>query len=475
MPGPKLFFVLAGLALATPATALEPLPRTPAEAARVEAVTAPATDFSAPEPYEARPGGGATVAVPVARRAFSHPVPGGGAETDVLAGQALFEKLWVAAPTATRASDGLGPLYSARACAACHVHNGRGFAPEVSGATSVPLVLQLGHRATPDPIYGRQLQVFGTIGQVAEGRVRVEYTDEPVALADGTEILLRRPAYSVMALAFGPLAPGTALSPRIAPPLPGLGLIEAIPAEDILALADPDDADGDGISGRASLVPSATGGLALARFGFTADNPTVAAQTAHAFANDLGLSTPAHSAPWGDCTEAQTACRAGPHGDGDARGTEVDAEALRLTALYVAALAVPARRDIGAPQVLRGKQVFYASGCIACHRPKFVTARRADDPARSFQLIWPYSDLLLHDMGAGLADGRGTEWRTAPLWGIGRTADVGGRAGYLHDGRARSLLEAILWHGGEALGARARVVALPAPDRDALIRFLESL
>ncbi len=206
-------------------------------------------------------------------------------------------------------------------------------------------------------------------------------------------------------------------------------------------------------------------------------------QSAGAFAGDMGLSSVLHPDPWGDCTEVQTDCRTAPHGQepGVRDGLEVDGESLDLVAFYSRNLGVPARRNVDDPQVLRGKQVFYDSGCASCHRPKFVTHRLVDQPEQSFQLIWPYTDMLLHDMGEGLADNRpesratGREWRTAPLWGIGLTETVSGHTQFLHDGRAANLLEAILWHGGEAQASRDAVIALPKPDRDALIAFLESL
>jgi CxxC motif-containing protein (DUF1111 family) len=225
--------------------------------------------------------------------------------------------------------------------------------------------------------------------------------------------------------------------------------------------------------------------MATGRFGWKAGQPTIREQSASAFSGDIGISTSALPEGWGECTEAQVACRAAPDGrssgaDGS-RGPEADDTVLDLVTFYSRNLAVPARRDPGDPEVLRGKQVFHEAGCAACHRPKFVTARLEDQPEQSFQLIWPYTDLLLHDMGPGLADGRpearatGTEWRTAPLWGIGLTETVTGKASFLHDGRARTLLEAILWHGGEAVSARDAVAGLPKADRDALIRFVESL
>lgn len=492
--------LLAIQALPAPAWAMElenVLPRTNTETARVLAVTAPAEDFSRSEAFEAHPGGAGTVRPGIARRSFLHPpaniAPGD--NLDFIAGQALFEKFWAAAPTVTQASDGLGPLYNARACVSCHVNNGRGHPPEEPDDPPVSVVLHLGvpaapgpvmsevanWRATaPDPIYGRQIQPFGVVGQTAEAMPRVGWQEEPLTLDDGTGVSLRRPAWQIDTLQHGALSEATMVSARVAPPMIGLGLLEAIPAQDILAREDPDDADADGISGRANLAPGPDGPV-LGRFGWKAASASVRQQSAIAFARDIGLSTPAFPEPWGDCTEAQSACRVGPHGDGDARGFEVDGATLDVTAYYAASLAVPARRDLDNPQVLAGKALFYETGCIACHTPKHVTARIEGDPARSFQLIWPYTDLLLHDMGEGLADGftegraTGREFRTPPLWGIGLTAAVSGETTYLHDGRARSLTEAILWHGGEAAPARAAFAAMPGPERAALIRFLESL
>ena len=272
------------------------------------------------------------------------------------------------------------------------------------------------------------------------------------------------------------------LSPRVAPQMIGLGLLEAIPAADLLAKADPEDADGDGISGRPSIVWSfAEDRPMLGRFGWKAGAPTVLEQSAAAFAGDIGISTPLFDTPWGDCTEAQVDCRTAPHGNDTARGTEIDAQGLDLVTFYSRNLGVPGRRDMDDPAVLNGKRVFHEANCIACHTPKHVTHRLEDQPEQSFQLIWPFTDLLLHDMGEGLADHRpegratGREWRTPPLWGIGLTPQVNGHSFYLHDGRARSLLEAVLWHGGEAEAARNHVTGLTPEDRADLIRYLESL
>jgi CxxC motif-containing protein (DUF1111 family) len=492
MRGAAVLFAAATLAAASP------VPRTPEEAARVEAVTAPTADFLKPERFEARPGGAATSGRPVDANAFSHPSANMGfeRELDFKVGNGLFRKLWVSAPASTRVSDGLGPLYNARSCQSCHLKDGRAHPPAGPDDPAVGMFLRLSVPAepgeprpeiaeiqdyfvtSPDPVYGGQLQTFGIPGHPAEGRMEVTYEDAPVTLGDGTVVTLRRPSYRPADLAYGPASPELMLSPRVAPQMIGLGLLEAIPEADILALADPDDADGDGISGRPNMVLSEeTGAPMLGRFGWKAGQPTIREQSASAFSGDIGLSTPVLRDGWGECSEAQAACREAPHG-----GTpEADETVLDLVTFYSRNLAVPARRDVGDPQVLQGKRLFYEAGCAACHNPKFVTARLPDQPEQSFQLIWPYTDLLLHDMGEGLADHRpearasGAEWRTAPLWGIGLTEAVTGRASFLHDGRARTLMEAVLWHGGEAQTARDRVAGMSAADREALVRFLESL
>lgn len=477
---------------------LATLPRTKGEIARIAAVVKATTDFSKPEGFEGKPGGAASVRVRPTADAFSQysgnmPFD---RQMDFNLGNALFTKSWVPAPASTLASDGLGPLYNAHGCQDCHLKDGRGHVPDL-GETSVSLFLRLSvpggfspegikdWLATQDePTYGGQLQNFAAVGQKAEGRMDLTYTEIPVTLADGSVVSLRNPTYAVAEAAYGPVQADTMLSPRMAPPMIGLGLLEAIPAGDILALVDEGDTNHDGISGRASIVPSAELGVpALGRFGFKAGAATVRDQSAGAFAGDMGLSTASHPVPWGDCTVAQPACRTAPNGEQpDHRdGLEVGAQSLDLVTFYARNLAVPERRAAGDPTVLRGKALFYDLNCTGCHTPKFVTARLEGQPEQSFQLIWPYTDLLLHDMGPGLADNRpegratGSEWKTLPLWGIGLTAQVTGHSDFLHDGRARTLLEAILWHGGEAQAPRDAVVALPKEDRDAIIAFLESL
>ena len=472
--------------------------RTPAEAARVAAVTAPPERFDAAEPFEANSGGAATSHAAPDGDAFSHPSATISMERrlDFFVGDGLFKKLWVSAPASAAASDGLGPLYNARSCQRCHLKDGRGHPPDGDGAVSMflrvsvpadshPLQARIADwiATAPEPTYGGQLQDFAIAGVPAEYALGVTWEEIPVALSDGETASLRRPTWRADALGYGPLRADAMLSPRVAPPMIGLGLLEAIPAADILAAADPGDADGDGISGRASVVWSDVHDRPmLGRFGWKAGAPSVLEQTAGAFHGDMGLSTPLRPAGWGDCTPGQAACRAAPDGGDPAQGgVEVDRTGLDLVTFYSRNLAPPARRDVDDPTVLRGKRMFHAAGCAACHTPKHVTHRLADRPEQSFQLIWPYTDLLLHDMGEGLADNRpegvatGREWRTPPLWGIGLTEAVNGHTQFLHDGRARSLLEAVLWHGGEAQAARDAVAAMPAQDRAALIRFLESL
>ncbi|WP_424985577.1 di-heme oxidoredictase family protein [Microbulbifer sp. S227A] len=483
------------------------VPRTEAEAARIARVTADPSDFSTAEPFEARPAGAATVRARKDSNAFSQPSANISFERELQfkVGNGLFRKLWVSSPSSTLGSDGLGPLYNARSCQRCHLKDGRGHPPNSPGDDAVSMFLRISVPATradamsaietylhrlgddtprtrPDPVYGGQMQDFGVAGHPAEYRLDIAYDEIEVALSDGETATLRAPRYRAADLGYGPLAPGAMLSPRVAPHMLGLGLLETIPAADILAAADPDDLDGDGISGKAQIVWSvAHDQPMLGRFGWKAGAPTVAEQSAAAFAGDIGISSPLFPAPAGDCTAKQVDCLAGPHGDGDNRVTEIDAEGLDLVTFYSRNLAVPARRNEGDPKVLRGKEQFFAVGCAACHRPKFVTHRLRDQPEQSFQLIWPHTDLLLHDMGDGLADNRpegranGREWRTAPLWGIGMTETVSGHTFLLHDGRARNLLEAILWHGGEAQSARDAVIEMPKQDRAALIRYLESL
>ena len=475
------------------------VPRTPEEAARIAVVVAPTTDFSKPEKFEEKPAGAASVRARPTTDAFS--IPSGNMaferEADFKLGDGLFRKTWVPAPSSTKASDGLGPLFNARGCQDCHLKDARGHVPDGPDASRVSMFLRLsvpggtapaeieGYLATlPEPTYGGQLQDLAVEGHAAEAQMQIEFTEVPVTLADGTVVSLRAPSYSISDPGYGAFSPDVMISPRVAPQMIGLGLLESIPAADILAQEDPEDADGDGISGRASIVMSAEFGVPmLGRFGLKGGAPTIKEQSAGAFSGDMGLSTWLHPSPAGDCTAVEADCISAPVGqEPDVRdGLEVDKQSLDLVTFYARNLGVPERRNLDDAEVMRGKEVFYSLGCTSCHTPKYVTNRLADQPEQSFQLIWPYTDLLLHDMGKGLADNRpdgratGSEWKTPPLWGIGLTKQVNGHGELLHDGRARSVLEAVLWHGGEAQSARDAVVQLSTADRDALIAFLESL
>jgi CxxC motif-containing protein (DUF1111 family) len=458
----------------------------PADVDRIAAIVQPTTDFSRPENFEAN-SGGATTVVRLDRNAFSQPAANLDFQqfADFSIGDALFRKLWVSAPSSTTASDGLGPLFNARGCQECHIKDGRGHPPLPGAPDAVSFLLGLSPpHGTENFAFGVQLQEFGVPGAASEGRVGVTYTEQPVALAGGETASLRIPSYIVAEGGFGPLPEGTLISPRVAPQMIGLGLIEAIHPNDILAGADPDDSNHDGISGRIHWVTDiATGEPAIGRCGWKAAQPSIADQTATAFAMDMGLSSALVRLPYGDCGDAQPECRAMANGNAPDDGWEVAPELFDAVLFYARHLAVPARRDPGDPTVLAGKALFYESGCTGCHTPKYVTSNDPAVPdALRRQLIWPYTDLLLHDMGPGLADNRpqgdasGSEWRTAPLWGIGLTGTVNGdEAGFLHDGRARTLLEAVLWHGGEAQPARDAVVAMTPEQRAALVRFLESL
>jgi CxxC motif-containing protein (DUF1111 family) len=465
--------------------------------------SAPTRDFSQAEAHERLPGGAATSHKKANRNAFSHASANMSfaRELDFKVGNGFFKRLWVSAPASTKAADGLGPLYNARACQRCHLKDGRGHPPEGNRPddNAVSMFLRLSVppqtpeqqqaiatqrlKVIAEPTYGGQLQDFAIPGHKAEGQMHIEYSERPVTLGDGSVVSLRHPSYSITDLGYGPLHPETLLSPRVAPPMIGLGLLELISEADILAKADPQDSDRDGVSGKPNRVWSAAQQqVALGRFGWKAGAPSIDEQNQDAFAGDIGISTPLHPAGHGECSAKQARCQAAINGnDPQYDNLEADQTVTDLVLFYARHLAVPARRKIDDPQVLAGKRLFYESGCIACHTPKFITGAAADRPELSQQLIWPYSDLLLHDMGEGLADHRpeglanGREWRTPPLWGIGLTETVSGHSYFLHDGRARNLLEAVLWHGGEAQASRDRVAAMTKTERDALLAFLNAL
>lgn len=490
--------LIAGLAVADDGGTRSDL--TPKDLKRVQGVTALTSDFSKPENFEQLPGGAGTIKKRVNQDIFSFSSANLSfeQESEFKLGNALFRKLWVSSPSSTEASDGLGPLFNARGCQNCHLKDGRGHTPSGNGDDAVSMFLRLsvpphsdadkqalaaGAKVIAEPTYGGQLQDFAVQGVKPEGKMAISYADEPVTLGDGTVVTLRRPTYSVTDLAYGPMADDVMLSPRVSPQMIGLGLLEQVAQEDILAKADPEDRDGDGISGKPNMVlDPVSGQRMLGRFGWKAGAASIRAQSADAFAGDIGIATPLVMKPHGDCTAAEAECLAAPTGEQGRLGTsEAPDPVLDLVTFYSQNLGVPQRRNVGDPQVLRGKQAFYEANCTPCHTPKYVTSRRAPTEAHKFQLIWPYTDLLLHDLGEGLADYRpeadadGYEWKTPPLWGIGLTETVSGHTEFLHDGRARNLTEAILWHGGEAQKSRDAFAKMPKSQRDDLLVFLESL
>lgn len=307
--------------------------------ARVQRVTEPTTDFSKPENFEQLPGGKATVKKIVNQDIFSFSSANLSFEQEeqFKLGNALFRKLWVSSPSSTQASDGLGPLFNARGCQNCHLKDGRGHTPAGAADDAVSMFLRLSvpahtdaerraladgtEKVIPEPTYGGQLQDFAVPGLKAEGRMVIEYTDVAVTLGDGTVVTLRAPSYSVADLGYGPMAADVMLSPRVTPQMIGLGLIEQIPPEDILAHSDPDDLDGDGVSGRTNMVlDPVTGEIALGRFGWKAGAASIRAQSADAFAGDLGISTPLVMRPHGDCMAAQAECLAMPTGEQERLG-----------------------------------------------------------------------------------------------------------------------------------------------------------
>ncbi|WP_237154786.1 di-heme oxidoreductase family protein [Oryzibacter oryziterrae] len=418
----------------------------------------------------------------LARQAFQSPLPGLSLDDGLTfkVGNGVFKKFWAPSPTSTLASDGLGPFFNARSCHSCHIRDGRGDAPDATSTGNIlfKLFVPDGHGGYgPDPVYGSQMQDQAVTGLAGEARATVAWRSRDMHLADGTTVTLRVPDYSLTGFAFGAPAKGLELSPRIAPPLIGDGLLEAIPEADIRALADPDDRNGDGISGRVSEVAGADGKASLGRFGWKASEPTVESQIGAAFFGDMGLSTHLKPDPQGDCTAAEGNCRAFPNGVQASLGPyEVPDKMLDLVTYYVRHLAVPKAASQAEAAGVEGKKLFASMGCAACHHPDFTTAATAPAPIGN-RAIRPYSDLLLHDLGPDLASGgpAGQEWRTAPLWGIGYTEAVNPKAGYLHDGRARSPEEAILWHGGEAELSRKAYMNASKEERDALLNFLKSL
>lgn len=450
--------------------------------------------FTKAEPGEARSGGAATVRK-TDQNSFSLPSANlpPSRRVDFSVGNSFFRSPWVIAPSTTTARDGLGPLFNTNACQGCHIKDGRGHPPPPDAPNAVSMLVRLSIPdapqyarlieqvgVVPEPVYGGQFQDMAVPGVAPEGKVRVDYTPVPVRFKDGTEVELRKPVLQFSQLGYGPMHPDTRFSARVAPPMIGLGLLEAVPEEAILANATAQAKENNGINGRPNRVwDDAQQKTVMGRFGWKAGQPNLNQQNVHAFSGDMGLTTSLR--PFDDCTDAQIACKQAPNGNGPDGEPEVSDNILRLVLFYTRNLAVPARRGVNDAQVLAGKNLFFQAGCQSCHTPKYTTAANAAEPELANQVIRPYSDLLLHDMGEGLADNRsefqasGRDWRTPPLWGIGLTQAVSGHTQFLHDGRARNLLEAVLWHGGEARAAQQQVLSFNAEQRAALLAFLNSL
>ena len=423
--------------------------------------------------------GGATTIQNRSSRAYEQPAPN---LDDYWAdrhavGDLAFEAAFVTAPA--NVNPGLGPLFNGASCGGCHIRNGRGM-PEIGqrvirvsqqspdeGAFAFPghdfaaEAIAPGGNAVAVPGIGTQLQEQSVYGYEPEAIVDVEWQEQPGTYGDGTPYTLRSPDVTLRWNDGTPLPDGIVISNRIPPPVFGTGLLEAIPESEIVQQADPDDRDGDRISGRPNRVWSVMQQAeALGRFGWKANTPDLLQQSASAYVNDMGVTNPMF-----------------PDMDG---AEDVDQGILDVAAIYVQTLAVPARTLVNDTQVQRGEQLFTEANCAACHRTEVRTGSH-EIPALAHQRIHPYTDLLLHDMGEALADNRpdfqadGNEWRTPPLWGIGLAQTVLPYSGYLHDGRARTLEEAILWHGGEAEDARETFRTLEESDRLALVQFLRSL
>lgn len=429
--------------------------------------------------------GGAMTVSDSSRHAFSRPAANltVSQRGEFFMGNAFFNSPWVVAPASASARDGLGPLFNARSCDACHNNDGRGQPPLTADEQPVSLVIQFA-TSTPgdnnepraDPNYGVNFNPFAIGGVPAEGKVRIRHREIAGTYGDGTPYTLLAPEYLFEELAYGELAPDTQLSPRVAPAVFGSGLLEAIPEQQILERSDPEDANKDGISGRPNYVwDPLVGRAVLGRFGWKLNQPDIAHQSAAAFSSEMGMTTSLR--PQESCMPAQTACMAAPTGG----EPEISDEIFDHMVTYQRMLGVPARRNLDSPEVQRGARLFLEAGCESCHRATFRTGDIAGQPWLSSQVIHPFTDMLLHDMGDALADGRadfaasGNEWRTAPLWGIGLQKTVNGHTRLLHDGRARDVSEAILWHGGEGETARETFRNMPRPDREALLRFIESL
>jgi CxxC motif-containing protein (DUF1111 family) len=426
---------------------------------------------------------GIATANPAPALAYSLPAPGLDAEELALFvnGRQEFNQHWVVLPV-IGGKWGRGPTSNGEECSGCHTGNGRGKPPDSADAEAISMVVRLSVEGQgsdgaplPHPAYGDQLQHQGELGKVpAEGEIAVTWMEHDEYLADGTRVAMRSPQIAFRKLAFGPMGDDLLTSARVAPPIIGAGLIDAVPESLLLEMAATQRPMG--MNGRPNYVWDVERqALAVGRFGWKANQPSLRQQTAAAYLGDMGVTTMLF--PADNCPPIQMACRKRPGGT----VPEQTYRPFDEIVFYMQALGVPAQRRIGEPEIARGESLFAQAQCAVCHVPELRTSDYPSMPRLAHQTFRPYSDLLLHDMGAGLADGRPDfragprDWRTAPLWGLGLGAAVNGHTELLHDGRARTLAEAILWHGGEAEAAREIFRAMPRVDREALFAFLESI
>lgn len=408
---------------------------------------------------------------------------------DFRLGNALFEQTWTEGKQATANRDGLGPFFNARSCNACHIKDGRGHVPAM-GEVPSGLLLRLskgldGHgRQIGDATYGGQLQEAAIAeyknNKDIEGEIKIDYSLISSAYPDGTTYSLRKPHYSIANLAFGDLESTTLISPRIAPVNLGLGLIDAINEADILKNQGNQASESDGISGKVNYAWHVnSSSYKIGRYGWKANQPTVKQQVAAAFNGDMGIT---NSIFRDDCPSSISAenCAKLPNGR-DENGLEISDVNLARVTLYSSGAAVPMRRDFGSEKTNQGQQLFTEVQCVKCHVASYTTSNTAMSEAFKNQTIYPYTDLLIHDMGEALADGvpefdaNGQEWKTPALWGLGLLPAVNNHQQLLHDGRADGVEEAILWHGGEAEQSKEAFKNLSAEERAALIEFVNSI
>lgn len=389
-------------------------------------------------------------------------------------GNSLFNKNWTQAPSSASARDGLGPLFIARSCSGCHTQDGRG-RPPVDGDDFVSLLFRVSEkdefeRIVPHHKYGSQIQTRSLSGEVKEPEIQFKYEDVEGVYPDGISYTLQKPIYSLEGEG------DVLLSPRVAPAVIGLGLLEAIPDEVLLSWADATDANGDGISGRVNrVIDLKSGKKIIGRFGWKANQPNLVQQVASAFNGDIGITSSLFP------EENGTAMQNPKLLDLPSGGTpEISDRLIDSVVLYNKTLAVPAQREPENIDVREGQRLFVQTNCSACHKLE-VTTGDYEIASLAKQKIHPFTDLLIHDMGEGLADQRpdgeatGREWRTPPLWGIGLVETVNKHTRFLHDGRARNIEEAILWHGGEAEASKNSFKNLDKTEREKLLAFIRSL